>query len=430
MPISTTNQTAHLIQCSYVPQSTLPHTVEINYGCVAAADSPYRVYVSAPPDVTKIRMHGKWIEAMKHRVNVASAFQIDASECDAADLSVELVHDESSTAMPVDVRQSEGVYHVEFTPTKAGYYTTSIFYGGVLLPTGKKVFVAPDVDFSKMKISNLNIGPNYVSQLKEFSVDLSKTGAIIDIDLISITIIDPNGNTVPHKLSLTNVFQIYFTPHYIGFHKIHILYDGEPVPGSPFSVNVVNFCDPSRCKATGSGLEAGTTGELCKFTIDTHEAGLGGLTLAIEGPAETKLKCVDNKDGSCSVEYIPTQPGDYEITVCFASTHIPGSPFGVSVTNPVCPEKVRVFGPALESKGIGAGEPTFFNIDVSDAGPGLISVTINNYNGIPVDNVTVVNRGGGLYTVNFIPPDEESVIVNVKFAHQNVGSRSVAQSRG
>lgn len=390
---------------------------------MAAAQSPYRVYISSPPDVTKLRVFGDWFET-KTKLNTKSIFYIDANEVDIAELNVFLIHDESGDKIPVNIVNDNRIYQIELIITKPGNYTTKIFYGGIPKPFKQKVYVPPAMDYSKMIIKNLNNEPTHVSQLKEFSIDLSKTETIIDAKQLSVTIIDPNGNTVPHNSLLNNnIFDISYTPHYTGCHKIHIMYENIPVPGSPFAINVTSFCDPSKCRATGNGLSTCIVGELCQFEIETREAGLGGLTLAVEGPSETKLKCIDNKNGSCSVEYIPTEPGDYEISIFFANKHIPNSPFKVSVTYPVCPEKVKVYGPAVASGHIKAGEQTYFNIDVSEAGPGLIAVTINNLQGIPVDNVFVVNKGGGLYTVNFIPPNESTIVVSVKFAHQHVSSR-------
>ena len=60
-------------------------------------------------------------------------------------------------------------------------------------------------------------------------------------------------------------------------------------------------------------------------------AGNGGLGLAIEGPSEAKMTCKDNRDGSCTVEYLPTEAGDYDVSIKFADTHIPGSPFKASL---------------------------------------------------------------------------------------------------
>ena len=61
------------------------------------------------------------------------------------------------------------------------------------------------------------------------------------------------------------------------------------------------------------------------FTVETKGAGQGGLGLAIEGPSEAKMTCHDNRDGTCAVEYMPTKPGDYDITIKFADQNIPGS---------------------------------------------------------------------------------------------------------
>lgn len=57
-------------------------------------------------------------------------------------------------------------------------------------------------------------------------------------------------------------------------------------------------------------------------------AGTGGLGLAIEGPSEAKMSCKDNKDGSCTVEYVPFTPGDYDVNITFGGQPIPGGQRG------------------------------------------------------------------------------------------------------
>ena len=61
-----------------------------------------------------------------------------------------------------------------------------------------------------------------------------------------------------------------------------------------------------------------------KFTINTRGAGLGGVGLSVVGPTEPKVDCVDNQDGTLSVEYLPDSPGDYEIGITFADQPVPG----------------------------------------------------------------------------------------------------------
>ncbi len=48
------------------------------------------------------------------------------------------------------------------------------------------------------------------------------------------------------------------------------------------------------------------------------------INIKFGGPSEAKMTCRDNHDGSCTVEYLPTKKGVYDITVKFAEQHIPG----------------------------------------------------------------------------------------------------------
>lgn len=59
--------------------------------------------------------------------------------------------------------------------------------------------------------------------------------------------------------------------------------------------------------------------------LSTRGAGTGGLGLAMEGPSEAKMSCTDNKDGSCSVEYVPYEPGTYNLNITYGGQPITGA---------------------------------------------------------------------------------------------------------
>lgn len=113
--------------------------------------------------------------------------------------------------------------------------------------------------------------------------------------------------------------------------------------------------------AYGPGLSYGMVNKAATFTVVTKNAGegtiphfspdtpcclvlimhadesflislSGGLSLAVEGPSKAEITCKDNKDGTCTVSYLPTAPGDYNIIVKFDNKHIPGSPFTAKIT--------------------------------------------------------------------------------------------------
>ncbi len=120
-----------------------------------------------------------------------------------------------------------------------------------------------------------------------------------------------------------------FVPFEEGPHAVSLKYDGEELPDSPLQVEAVYGSDPSRVKAYGDGLDKGIVDEPNSFVVATKNAGAGSLGLAIEGPSEAAMDCADNKDGTATVEYTPTEEGDYVIAVKFADEDIPGSPFTV-----------------------------------------------------------------------------------------------------
>jgi filamin len=210
-----------------------------------------------------------------------------------------------------------------------------------------------------------------------------------------------------------------YTPFEQGVHKVDVTYEGLNVPRSPFTVNVTPGCDPGRVRAYGPGLEGGHTNQPQIFTVETRGAGQGGLGLAIEGPSEAKMNCRDNRDGSCTVEYLPTKPGDYDVAIKFADRPIPGSPFHVHITDEVNPQRVTCYGPGIEPKGVRKGQPALFTVDATQAGiaPLEVITTDQKAHRRPAQ---INPRGDGTFDVVYYPDVEGPCKVDVLYAGKPV----------
>lgn len=260
----------------------------------------------------------------------------------------------------------------------------------------------------------------------EFMVDMKSisTTTILDSSRLSCAIFGPRGNEIPSKLlpgTTADIFRIMYTPFEAGRHTIELLYDNVPVPGSPFVVNVKAGCDPGRVRAFGPGLQGGMVNQPARFVVETKGAGTGGLSLAIEGPSEAKMTCVDKRDGSCDVEYVPTEPGEYDITIRFTDKHIPGSPFKVNISEVARPNRVNAYGPGLTNGEVRDGLPTEFIVDCSEAGPGKIGVQLSSSDGKQVQDVKVFDKGDGVYAVSYTAPKQGAILTaNVKYADAEV----------
>lgn len=156
-----------------------------------------------------------------------------------------------------------------------------------------------------------------------------------DLKYLKGSITSPSGTEEPIELQAgpNNTIVVSFVPKEAGKHYINIKRNGKHVGDSPYEVIVkpedvaMGKPDASKVKCYGSGLRHAKPNKKADFTVDTRDAGYGGLGLSVEGPSKVEINCVDNEDGTCSVDFTPAEPGQYLINVTYADTHVPGSPF-------------------------------------------------------------------------------------------------------
>ena len=118
----------------------------------------------------------------------------------------------------------------------------------------------------------------------------------------------------------------------------------------------------------------------------------GGLALAVEGPSKAEIHCVDNKDGTCSVSYLPTVAGEYSVIIKFADQHIPGSPFTAHITSP-CNVSLPIDFPCYADNLFQMRECQYFRlfdgVSFMSAVSDQLAVSVQNIN--PLSFVSVLN---------------------------------------
>lgn len=158
-------------------------------------------------------------------------------------------------------------------------------------------------------------------------------------------------------------------------------------------------------------------GQPARFTIDTKGAGAGGLGLTLEGPCEAKIECQDNSDGTCSVVYLPTEAGDYNINILYGEAHIPGSPFKAVVKPALDAGKVIVSGPGLERAK--AGEVATFTVDCRRAGEAELTIEIVSDSGAQAE-VCIQKNNDGTFSVTYTPLFHGIHTITIKYGGQQV----------
>lgn len=59
---------------------------------------------------------------------------------------------------------------------------------------------------------------------------------------------------------------------------------------------------------------------------------------------DVPVNTIDNQDGTFKIEYTPSSPGTYTVSVFFANSEIPKSPIKVNVESSIDLSKVKVVG--------------------------------------------------------------------------------------
>ncbi|MGH0145782.1 UNVERIFIED_CONTAM: hypothetical protein FKN15_006233 [Acipenser sinensis] len=405
---------------SYLPTEAGEYAINILFAEAHIPGSPFKAAIKPGFDPSKVTASGPGLE--RGKVNESGSFTVDCSKAGEAELTIEIISESGVKAEVHIQNNSDGTYSITYIPAFHGMYTITIKYGGHSVPKfPARVQVDPAVNTSGIKVCGPGVEPRGVLRevTTEFTVDAraqTKTGG----NHLKARIVNPSGGKTDTYISDKGdgTYRVEYTAYEDGIHVIEVLYDDVAVPKSPFRVGVAEGCDPTRVRAFGPGLEGGLVNKPNRFTVETRGAGTGGLGLAIEGPSEAKMSCKDNKDGSCSVEYIPFTPGDYDVNITFGGRPIPGSPFRVPVKEVVDPSKVKCSGPGLGT-GVRAHIPQTFTVDSSKAGLAPLEVLLLGPAGV-AEPVDIKDNGDGTHTVNYTPAMDGPYTVTVKYADQEV----------
>ncbi|CAL8086608.1 unnamed protein product [Calicophoron daubneyi] len=370
----------------YTPTSPGTHTITATVGNMSLKGMPYRVYVSPDIEPDKVKMWGPGLEnAVRNQI---THFFIDPREAlgSANDevlasnpISLRITDGQGNTITPNVIDQTDGTYRVEYTPT-IGYGDIRVDAQLGSVPISKipiRVPVKAEFEARRIRIQGLETRV-YRSSYVKFVVDASAIDQTSE-GTVEAILTDPDKKRMSCQVQSNNdgTYSCSYTPMDEGAHELEVTYEGVPVTGSPFKVQVTSGCDPKRVKAYGPGLEDGShlePGKKAEFTVDLTGAGQGGLGLAVEGPSEAPIECQDNRDGTCTVSYVPTEPGPYSVFVRFNDVNVPNSPFSVHVKAKVDPSKVKCSGPGLESGVLRAQWPAYFTVDTKKAGDAALKV--------------------------------------------------------
>lgn len=141
-------------------------------------------------------------------------------------------------------------------------------------------------------------------------------------------------------------YNIFFS-NFNFFSPTEVLHQSKPLPGSPFTCEAF---DISKVSVQGVPKSPMALHSPISFSVRTENAGLAELEAFAVSPTNQNVPVHINEqtEGIYSVEFIPTQPGNYKLTLMYGGETLPNSPYTFTASTTGAKHDTRAAGNGLE----------------------------------------------------------------------------------
>ena len=355
-------------------------------------------------DVSKVKVFGSGISGDQITIGNPAQIHVDCTESGIAEIiaSVKTPLAETKTVVLQPEVDRPAMFVGAYEPNDVGCYQVAITFDG--MPINNSPFTVLVKNPSKVNISGSGItGEVAVGALANIIVDCSQSG----IAPVTAKVQTPSGETkevdLKPKSKGSSVFIGSYNPTEPGNYTMDVTFDGEPVPDSPYKVNIN---DIDKVKVSGPGVtgDGAKIGEPAKIIVDCSESGVAPVTAMVKTPSgETQVVKFEPTTENPNIfegTYEPKDNGNYEVAMAYDGEPFPNSPIKVPIKDP---SKVKVSGSGVTRKGANVGQPAEIIVDCSDSGVAPVSAKVTTPSGDTQDIVFKPTAPGssvitGLYT--------------------------------
>ncbi|VEN33553.1 unnamed protein product [Callosobruchus maculatus] len=414
VPTSAQAQGPHTYAISFTPREPTVHSVELRFNGQDVPGSPFRCNVSpaariiAPEALDKVS------------VGRPCTFTVESPAPPTVEVLGPARRALVTKVTPQD--NAVGKFEVTFTPLDVGDHSVE-----VQLPSGHvegSPFLIKAYDANRVTVTDITDG--VVGKPVSFSINASQAGAG-NLEII----VAVGGRNVPNFVqSEGNArFKVNFKPTEAATHTLSVRFNGQPVPGSPFSCKVSPGNTQPRVPVSGNGIELVAVGQNAEIKIEGVTAGEPQVIATAPTGKILPTKLIVNDD-TYIARFVPETVGRHSVAILINDQHVIGSPFSCNVydvnkvivtglpgrkgdvTRALNEISLRELGPAE------VGKPVTFSVDAAQAGEGTLELVVSTQH--TTIKAEVVACARGLYDVTFVPLTAEDHFVNITFNEMTV----------
>ncbi|XP_016320434.1 filamin-A [Sinocyclocheilus anshuiensis] len=351
------------------------------------------------------------------------SFTIDCSSSGETPGTVAVVRPDGSIELLEVTDSGDGSYTVVYLPTMDGCHVLMVKF------TNDESFHRCDMNNSHQpsssckhqgfqnKVEGRNVIPlGAINQAGFLSCDIVLPSELSEGEITG-EVITPSGKTAQPSVidNKDGTIILKFDPSEEGLHQLFIKSSRNDLPELPLQYYANSLANRSTM-AYGRGLVYGIANETATFTICQEDSASSELDITIEGPSEADVRCVDNEDGTCTVSYFPTEPGDYEIQIQTDDVPIRGSPF-----------KSRIADGNVRRSQVKLGSAVDFTLDITEKDISQLSASIMSPAGNNVPCLLKTQPDSHL-GVSFIPREAGEHLVSIMKDGEHVNNSPISLS--
>lgn len=383
-------------EVTFVPVESGQHYASITFNRENVNGSRFQFLVTDPSHAVA---KGEGLGCI--RCHQPTSFTLSAPGAQIRDIGVSITGPDNRDIIPrIYESGSCGNFLIEYTPSLVGDYMIAVTYFGE--PVFGSPFFAHIWDSSAISVTNIK--PGLIGKQSKFNVDASRAGVgNLEVNILA------GGQLVPNAVREigNGLVDVSFTPLTADVHNVTLKYNCELVPGSPFSIPVI---DGSRATAQGEGLgHCVVAHKPTSFEVNTKlVGGEADLDVTITSPRGQQLrpKITGSAANGYLVEYTAGEAGRHVVNIKYAEMAITGSPFYPDVYDP-CMVRVGQLPQGF------VGKLYSFDVDASYAGEGRLAAEVKGQITRPFADVA--QKSNGFYTVSFMPQESATYSIGLTF---------------
>ncbi|XP_063444322.1 filamin-A-like isoform X4 [Mytilus trossulus] len=415
-------------KCTYSPHEPGIYILNVRFADEHIKGSPFLLNVGGEPS-GRLRetIEKEMVQAEPVKKGTKCEFLLKIPGTNPFDMEASVTDPSGTTELCEIMDEDDFHYRLNFTPHREGLHTLSIKHKALHIsgsPFQYSVGQLSSGGYHKVQVGGPGVEKGEVKKENHFNIYTREAGA----GHLSCAIEGPSTPKMFLEQRPNGFLGLSYKVEKPGMYGIHVKFNEEHIPNSPFMVNIAPDSGLARTvtvhalKDRGLAVDKATT-----FTV-SYNGAKGRLHAYLRTPSGGHEDCFvqEMDDGIYAIRYIPKENGVHYIDIKLDDHHIPDSPFAVMVGSAAAdPAMVCANGEGLEHGKTGAKNK--FTVRTAGAGSGFLALTIDGPSKVAL-SCKEVDDG---YEFSYTPFSPGKYLISIKYGNINIaGSPYVSEIAG